>query len=118
MPLCTYIGIFMCVCVFTCRIIFPSLTHRDVRNQSQSTGSFKLLSSIQCLSVSLTGSSEEGSDGQMRARSQSLPQRQQRQSCVLLPTSHRLPLPSSLQPIKHGRYLIQELHCLHAAESL
>lgn len=111
----------MCVCVFTCRIIFPSLMHRDVRNQSQSTGSFKLLSSIRCLSVTLTGSSEEGSDGQMRARSQSLPQRQQRQSCVLLPTSHRLPLPSSLrrlQPIKHGRFLVQELYCLHAAESL
>ncbi|MED6237330.1 hypothetical protein ATANTOWER_022861 [Ataeniobius toweri] len=84
------------------------------------------------LSIILTGSSEEGSDGQMRARSQSLPQRQQRQSCVLLPTSHRLLLLSCLpptaccrpsplccaQPIKHGHYLIEELYCLHGAESL
>lgn len=39
------------------------------------------------LSIILIGGSAEGSDGQMRARSPSLPQRQQRRSCVLLPTS-------------------------------
>ena len=50
------------------------------------------------LSVMLSGSSEEGSDGQMRARSRSLPQRQQQQSCVLLPTSHHLLLLSCPPP--------------------
>lgn len=90
-------------------------------------GPFKPLSSIhRQLSVILTGSSEEGSDGQMRARSRSLPQRQQRQSCVLLPTSHHLLLlscppptascrPSSLlrpQPIKSGHRLMEEMCCL------
>lgn len=43
--------------------------------------------SVRRLSIILIGGSAEGSDGQMRARSPSLPQRQQRRSCVLLPTS-------------------------------
>lgn len=75
------------------------------------------------LSIILIGGSAEGSDGQMRARSPSLPQRQQRRSCVLLPTSScsaaRLPpspagpsLPSSFplpcpQPMASGRRLTE-----------
>lgn len=86
---------------------------------------FNPLSSIhQQLSIILIGSSEEGSDGQMRARSRSLPHRQQQQSCVLLPTSHHLLLlccppptascgPSSLlclQLIKSGHRLMEEMY--------
>lgn len=58
----------------------------------------------------------------MRARSRSLPQRQQRQSCVLLPTSHHLlvlccPPPTAscgpsflpcLQPMRSGHRLMVE----------
>lgn len=42
------------------------------------------------LSVRVIGSLAEDSDRQIRARSRSLPQRQQRQSSVLLPASHHL----------------------------
>lgn len=62
--------------------------HRSTQNRTLPPSfSLSLPSVRRWLSIILIGGWVEGSDGQMRARSPSLPQRQQRQSCVLLPTS-------------------------------
>lgn len=72
------------------------------------------------LSIILIGGSAEGSDGQMRARSPSLPQRQQRRSCVLLPTSScsaaRLP-PSPAGPSLLSSFLPPPPPCPSPARS-